>query len=54
MVELDASARLDALISQDLPADPAQAKRVLQSRMSGLSTTGRLVGRRFLTLFSSP
>ncbi|WP_342595573.1 TIGR03757 family integrating conjugative element protein [Salinicola lusitanus] len=34
VVELDAPGRLDALISQDLPADPSRAKQVLQSRMS--------------------
>lgn len=35
VVELDAPARLDARISQDLPADPERAQQVLQSRMSG-------------------
>ncbi|WIX33255.1 TIGR03757 family integrating conjugative element protein [Salinicola sp. JS01] len=34
VVELDAPARLDARISQDLPADPSRAKQALQSRMS--------------------
>lgn len=34
VVELDAPARLDARISQDLPADPARAQQELQSRMS--------------------
>lgn len=34
VVELDAPGRLDARISQDLPADPSSAKQVLQSRMS--------------------
>ncbi|MCG7601792.1 TIGR03757 family integrating conjugative element protein [Halomonas sp. McH1-25] len=35
VVELDAPARLDARISQGLPADPERAQRVLQSHMSG-------------------
>ncbi|MGQ7245530.1 TIGR03757 family integrating conjugative element protein [Salinicola sp. V024] len=34
VVELDAPARLDARLSQDLPADPSRAKQVLQSRMN--------------------
>ncbi|OLO06708.1 integrating conjugative element protein [Salinicola sp. MH3R3-1] len=34
VVEMDAPARLDARISQDLPADPSRAKQALQSRMS--------------------
>ena len=34
VVELDAPARLDARLSQDLPADPSRAKRMLQSRMN--------------------
>lgn len=33
VIELDASARLDAQISQDLPSDPVQAKQLLQSHM---------------------
>lgn len=33
VIELDAAARLDARISQDLPSDPVQAKLLLQSRM---------------------
>lgn len=33
VIELDAPARLDAQISQDLPSDPVQAKQLLQSRM---------------------
>lgn len=35
VIELDAPARLDAQISQDLPADPEQARQLLKSRMSG-------------------
>ncbi|NRB54917.1 MAG: TIGR03757 family integrating conjugative element protein [Salinicola sp.] len=34
VVELDAPARLDARLSQDLPADPSRAKQMLQSRMN--------------------
>ncbi|QEA38648.1 TIGR03757 family integrating conjugative element protein [Pistricoccus aurantiacus] len=34
VVELDAPARLDAQISQGLPADPEQAEQVLQARMN--------------------
>lgn len=34
VVELDAPARLDARLSQDLPADPFRAKQLLQSRMN--------------------
>nr|WP_298411684.1 TIGR03757 family integrating conjugative element protein [uncultured Halomonas sp.] len=35
VVELDAPARLDAQISQNLPANPERAKQVLHSRMKG-------------------
>lgn len=35
VIELDAPARLDGLISQDLPADSEHAEQVLRSRMSG-------------------
>ena len=34
--ELDAPARLAAVLSQDLPADAAQAERLLQSRLARL------------------
>lgn len=34
VVELDAPARFDARLSQDLPADPSRAKQMLQSRMN--------------------
>ncbi|MGQ7245129.1 TIGR03757 family integrating conjugative element protein [Salinicola sp. V024] len=34
VVELDAPARLDARLSQNLPADPSRAKQVLQARMN--------------------
>lgn len=35
VVELDAPGRLDARISQDLPANPSSAKKALQARMQG-------------------
>ncbi|WP_110689433.1 TIGR03757 family integrating conjugative element protein [Salinicola endophyticus] len=34
VIELDAPARLDARISQDLPADPKRAEQILKARMS--------------------
>ncbi|MCS2611031.1 TIGR03757 family integrating conjugative element protein [Halomonas dongshanensis] len=35
VIELDAPARLDAQLSEGLPADPDGAKQVLETRMSG-------------------
>lgn len=43
VVELDAAARLDARISQGLPADPEHAKQVLHSRMAGPQWQATLV-----------